>query len=169
MRRSTLQAEIRKRRPFDLPQEEAFLNLQRCAAVLAAQAERLLKSHGLSGSQYNALRILRGAKAGGDWALPCLEVAQRMITAVPDITRLIDRLESAGLVQRHRTKDDRRVVLVSITKSGLDALADVDRPLADLHRAQMGHLSRSELSMLNRLLVKSRHAENLTSQTMQSP
>jgi DNA-binding MarR family transcriptional regulator len=156
MPRPTLQAEIRKRRPFDVPEEEAFLNLQRSAAVLGAQAERLLKSHDMTGAQYNVLRILRGAKEGGDWALPCLEIAQRVITPVPDITRLIDRLEAAGLVERRRTGQDRRVVLVSITRSGLDVLKDLDRPLADLHRAQLGHLARRELSMLNRLLVKAR-------------
>lgn len=156
MPRVNLQHEIRKRRPFDVPEEEAFLNLQRSAAVLGARAERLLKAHDITGSQYNALRILRGAKAGGDAALPCLEVAQRMITPVPDITRLVDRLEAGGLVERRRTREDRRVVLVSITKAGLDLLVRLDRPLTELHRGQLSHLSRRELSMLNRLLVKAR-------------
>lgn len=153
----TLQQEIRKRRPFDSPHEEAFLNLQRSAAHLAAEAERLLKAAGTSSSQYNALRILRGAKQGGDDALPCLEIAQRMITPVPDITRLIDRLEASGLVQRRRTRDDRRVVLVAITRAGLDVLKKLDKPLLDLHRRQLRHLSRSEIAAFNQLLVKSRH------------
>jgi DNA-binding MarR family transcriptional regulator len=153
---STLQQEIRKRRPFASPHEEAFLNLLRSAAILGADAERLLKAAGTSSSQYNALRILRGARQGGERALPCLEIAQRMITPVPDITRLVDRLKAAGLVQRQRTRDDRRVVLVAITKSGLDLLAKLDKPLFDLHGRQLGRLTRSELSVLNRLLVKAR-------------
>lgn len=153
---STLQHEIKKRRPFDLPEEEALLNLRRTASFLGNQEERFLKAYGISEAQYNALRILRGAKLGGDAALPCLEVAERMITAVPDITRLVDRMEHAGLVDRRRTKEDRRVVLVSITKAGLDLLARIDKPLTELIRGQLGHLSRSELGALNRLLVKAR-------------
>jgi DNA-binding MarR family transcriptional regulator len=163
MPRHGLQQEIRKRRPFDSPHEEGFLNLQRSAAVLAAEAERLLKAAGTSSSQYNALRILRGAKLGGDDALPCLEIAQRMITAVPDITRLVDRLDAAGLVERRRSRDDGRVVLVAITRAGLELLGRLDKPLLDLHRRQLGHLSRSELAVFNRLLVKSRHSSDADS------
>lgn len=160
MPRTSLQDEIKKRRPFDSPEVEAFLNLQRTAALLAGEAERLIKTFGISGSQYNALRILRGAKSGGDNALPCLEIADRMITPVPDITRLIDRLETGNLVERRRTKQDRRVVLVSITKTGLDVLAKLDQPLLELHRRQLGHLSRKELATLNDLLVTSRTPES---------
>ncbi len=156
MPRSTLQEEIRKRRPFDVPEEEAFLNLQRTAATLSASVERLFKAHGISGSQYNALRILRGAKAGGDNALPCLEVAQRMITPVPDITRLIDRLEHSGHVERCRTSEDRRVVLVSITRSGLELLSRIDKPLLEHVKGAMNPLNRMELRQLNLLLVKLR-------------
>lgn len=156
MPRSALQHEIRKRRPFDLPEEEALLNLQRTAALLASQAQRLMKAFDTTDSQYNALRILRGAKQGGDAALPCLEIADRMITPVPDITRLVDRLEQGGFVERRRTKEDRRVVLVAITRTGLDLLARLDKPLLGLVKQQLSHMTRSELATLNRLLVKAR-------------
>src|SRR5262245_31239234 len=100
MPRATLQSEIRKKRPFDLPEEEAFLNMQRTTDRLAAGFDRLFHDHSLTPAQYNVLRILRGA--GGD-GLPCLEIADRMITRDPDITRLVDRLEKAALVERRRT------------------------------------------------------------------
>ena len=152
-----LKDEIKKRRPFDSPEEEAYLNLLRTTTVLAADFERLFKDAGLSEPQYNVLRILRGAGAGGA-GLPCLEIASRMITRVPDITRLVDRLEAAGLVERARTSEDRRVVLVKITKKGLDAIAPLDEPLRDIHKRQMGHMTRRELDELSRLLVKAREA-----------
>ncbi len=160
MAASTLQHEIKKRRPFDLPEEEALLNLRRSASWLGNQQERFLKAWGVSEAQYNALRILRGARLGGDAALPCLEVAARMIAAVPDITRLVDRMENSGLVERRRTSHDRRIVLVSITRAGLDLLARIDKPLAEFVKGQLGHLSRSELGALNRLLVKARRSGN---------
>ena len=151
-----LKDEIKKRRPFDSPAEEAYLNLLRTATVLAAEFERLFKDAGLSEPQYNVLRILRGA--GGD-GLPCLEVGARMITRVPDVTRLVDRLEAAGLVERRRTSEDRRVVMISITKKGLDAIAPLDAELTAIHKRQMGHMTRRELEELSRLLEKARHPE----------
>jgi DNA-binding MarR family transcriptional regulator len=153
-----LKDEIKKTRPFDSQEEEAYLNLLRTTTVLAADFERLFKDAGLSEPQYNVLRILRGAGVGGV-GLPCLEIASRMITRVPDITRLVDRLETAGLVERARTSEDRRVVLVKITRKGLDAIAPLDKPIAHLHRQQMGHMARRELQELSRLLVKARRAD----------
>jgi DNA-binding MarR family transcriptional regulator len=158
-----LKDEIKKKKPFESPSEEAYLNLLRTTTVLAADFERLFKDAGLSEPQYNVLRILRGAGAGGGadgMGLPCLEIAARMITRVPDITRLVDRLEAAGLVTRARISEDRRVVLVRITKKGLDALAALDAPLVEVHKRQMGHMTRPELEELSRLLVKARQAED---------
>jgi DNA-binding MarR family transcriptional regulator len=151
-----LKDEIKKKKPFDDPTEEAYLNLLRTATVLAADFERLFKNAGLSEPQYNVLRILRGA--GGD-GLPCLEVGARMITRVPDVTRLVDRLEAAGLVDRNRTREDRRVVMVKITGKGLEAVGALDRPLREIHKRQMGHMNRRELEELSRLLVKARHPD----------
>src|SRR6478672_5349052 len=150
-----LKDEIKKKKPFETPAEEAYLNLLRTTTVLAADFERLFKGAGLSEPQYNVLRILRGAGADGT-GLPCLEIAARMITRVPDITRLVDRLEAAGLVERARTSEDRRVVLVKITRKGLEAIAPLDEPLAEIHKRQMGHMTRKELEDLSRLLVKAR-------------
>ena len=113
---------------------------------------RLFRQFGLTPSQYNVLRILRGDEK----PLPCLEIAERMIQVVPAITGLLDRLEKQGLVRRQRLTDDRRVTHVEITDDVLKILAELDRPVLDLHAALLGHLSRSELKELNRLLEKSR-------------
>lgn len=150
---SELQHELKKRQPFELLEQEAMLNLVRTVDVLQGDFAALFREHGVSGPQYNVLRILRGA--GGD-GLPSQEIAGRMISRVPDITRLVDRLERAGLVQRRRIENDRRVVMVQITTRGLKLLEGLDAPIMDLHRAQMRHLSRQELKELNRLLVKAR-------------
>ena len=150
---SALAVELKQTKPFTSLKEEAALSIARTAALLDHQVSQALKAHALTPSQYNVLRILRGA--GGD-GLPCLEVGARMITRVPDITRLVDRLEAAGLVERRRTAEDRRVVMVSITKKGLAALAPLDAELAAIHKRQMGHMARHELEDLSRLLVKAR-------------
>jgi DNA-binding MarR family transcriptional regulator len=147
-----LRDEIKKRDPFECLEQEAALNVARTADQLGADFARLFKSHGITASQYNVLRILRGEGS----ALPCLEIAARMITQLPDITRLVDRLESAGFAARARTAEDRRVVLVRITERGLLLLAELDEPVLTLHRNQLGHLSREELAELNRLLEKAR-------------
>lgn len=150
--RSALQAEIKKRDPFDVAEQEVFLNLAKTADYLQGDFARLFKTRGISQAQYNVLRILRGAGT----ELPCLEVAGRMISHLPDITRLVDRLEAGGLVERCRTQEDRRLVLVKITERGRQLLAELDEPTLDLHRRQLGHLSADEKAELNRLLVKAR-------------
>ena len=153
MARPGLGAEIKKRRPFATREEEVFLSLIRTADVLSADFARLFKEHGLSDSLYNVLRILRGEGQ----PLPCLEIAARMITREPDITRLIDRLETKGLVTRSRTEQDRRVVLVAVTEAGLALVDRLDRPIAELNRTQLGHLSPQEQAQLVALLDKARH------------
>lgn len=152
MTRSPLQDEVKKRDPFEAPEQEVALNLVKTAEFVQAAFARLFKQHRITGAQYNVLRILRGAGT----SLPCLEISGRMISHLPDITRLVDRLEAAGLVARCRTQEDRRVVLVGITPPGLDLLAKLDAPVLQLHRCQLGHLTREELAEFNRLLVKAR-------------
>src|SRR5690554_2208580 len=115
---SVLQRELRKQQPFESLEHEVSLNLMRSEDFLQAPFAELFRQFGISGPQYNVLRILRGHGR----ALPSLEIAAQMVTRVPDITRLVDRLEAAGLVERHRTPEDRRVVLVQITQKGLDLL-----------------------------------------------
>ncbi|MEM9881512.1 MAG: MarR family transcriptional regulator [Planctomycetota bacterium] len=153
----TLQNELKKRQPFDCPAEEAYINLVRTTGILGGEFAALFKRHGLSESTYNVLRILRGVKRGESAeGLPSLEVAERLVTRVPDITRLVNRLIEAGLASRCRADDDRRVARVSITPAGLDALRRLDRPVRRLHTRQLGHLDADELATLNRLLEKAR-------------
>ena len=152
---SLLQREVRKRKPFDTPAQEAYLSIQRTASLLAADFQRVLKPHGLSEATYNVLRILRGALAE-DVARTCSEIGEHMVTPVPDVTRLVDRLESRGLVLRTRDIEDRRIVRVSITDEGLAILAQLDGPVSRSHRSQLGHVSDAELARLISLLAKVR-------------
>lgn len=154
MPESVLQKELRKRTPFEFLEHEVSLNLIRTEDHLRAAFTELFKRFGISSPQYNVLRILRGHGR----PLPSLDIGEQMITRVPDTTRLIDRLEAAGLVERHRTREDRRVVLVRITDKGLDLLTRLDEPVTALHKKQLAHLTRAELQELNRLLVKIRKA-----------
>jgi DNA-binding MarR family transcriptional regulator len=149
-----LKDEIKKRNPFDSAEQEAALNLARTYDRLQSSFTQFFKPHGITGAQYNVSRILR--RVGEP--LPCQEIAGRMITQHPDITRLVDRLLEAGLVERSRTPEDRRLVLTTITEAGLRLLAASDDSLLRLHREQLGHLTRSELAELNRLLVKARNS-----------
>jgi MarR family transcriptional regulator, 2-MHQ and catechol-resistance regulon repressor len=154
-----LQREIKKQRPFESPEQEAMLNLVRTNDRFQFRFARLFREHGLTPSQYNVLRILRGEGK----PLPCLEIADRMIAAVPAITGLIDRLEAMNLVSRDRSTEDRRVVFVEITPKALDLLARLDQPVDDLHKKLIGHLTQPELRELSRLLEKARlslEAEN---------
>lgn len=159
---TTLQHEIGKRRPFEALEQEAYLNLLRTASLLGVRVARIFKRHGLSEATYNILRILRGELNAGSGGVPCQLIGERLIAQVPDTTRLLDRLEESGLVKRARTSRDRRVVLISITRKGLDLLARLDKPVMELHREQLGHMSRADLADLSRLLVKARHPEERT-------
>src|SRR6266567_4101057 len=147
-----LQHELKKKRPFGSPEEEALLSVVRTSDQLQIRSARLLREHGLTPSQYNILRILRGEGK----PLPILEIASRTITVMPGITGLIDRLERAGFVHRLRCEKDRRVIYVALTDQGTKTLADLDEPLVALHRKLMGHLSQGEFKELIRLLEKLR-------------
>lgn len=149
---SSLREEIHKTEPFECPEQEALLNLFRTSDRLNHRFAQLFSEHGLTCSQYNILRILRGEGT----PLPCLEIAQRTITVVPGITGLIDRLEQKALVQRQRCNKDRRVIYVSVTSAGLDLLAKIDAPLVALHRRLLAHLTPAEVVELSRLLEKAR-------------
>lgn len=134
-------------------EEDVFVSFQRAADWLLQGVERLLKPHGLSPAQYNVLRILRGA---GPEGLSCREVAERMVTRDPDMTRLLDRLEKQGLLSRERRKDDRRIVATRITPQGLDLLQRLDQPLRELHRRQLRHIPAGRLKALAGLLEEVR-------------
>lgn len=147
-----LQNEIKKKRPFQSPEQEAALNILRTSDLFNNRLGRLFREYDLTSSQYNVLRILRGEGK----PLPSLEIAERMIQVVPAITGLIDRLEAQGLVERRRCTDDRRVVFVEITPTALSVLKRIDKPLEQMHADLLGHLSRKELGELSRLLEKAR-------------
>jgi DNA-binding MarR family transcriptional regulator len=152
MSRSRLQRELKKKGPFASPEQEAMLNILRTNDQFQNRFGRLFREYGLTPSQYNVLRILRGEGK----PMPCLEVADRMIQVVPAITGLIDRLEKQELVRRERCTEDRRVIHIEITEKALDLLDQMDEPVQQLHRQLIGHLTRSELRELSRLLEKAR-------------
>lgn len=139
------------------PTEEAvFLNILKAHEQLSSAFYRLFKAHGLTTlAHYNILRILRGA---GPEGLPSLVIAERLVNRVPDITRLLDRLEKLEFVERCRIERDRRLVIIKITKKGLEFLAQMDEPVQQLHHQQLGHLTPTELTELDRLLIKARKA-----------
>ncbi len=137
-----------KRQRAACPEEAAFLDLLRTTDLLSRGLVWVLKTEDVSPTQYNVLRILRGAPDG----LPCSEIAHRMITRDPDITRLLDRLEKRGLISRWRQAKDRRVVMARITPEGLKLLARLDEPVEERHRKQLGHLGRERLRALTELL-----------------
>ena len=154
----SLKDEIGKRGAFAGAEQEAYLNLLRTASVLGCDFARLFKQRGLSEATYNILRILRGESEGGTLraGVPMQVIGDRLVARVPDVTRLVERLEAAGLVTRTRTPDDRRVVLVGITTKGLGLLSKLDGPVAELHGRQLSHMSGPELKELVRLLGKAR-------------
>lgn len=153
---SLLQQEIKQARPFPSPEVEAYLNLARTFGLLSCEMERFFKGYGVSAAGYNVLRILNGAKRDGDEGLPTLEVAQRLVSPVPDVTRLIDRLVRDGLVTRDRGAEDRRVVYVAITSKAQTLLRKIEKPLAVHHKNGLGRLTRADLKDLIRLLEKAR-------------
>jgi DNA-binding MarR family transcriptional regulator len=146
-------SELRQTKPFATPEEELHLSLIRTTDLLGRACHALLKDSGISPPQYNVLRILRGA---GEAGLPCGEIATRMVTRDPDVTRLLDRLEQRGLISRGRGTEDRRVVSTRITVEGLDLLATLDPAMRDLHKKQLGFLSVEEQAVLLEQLMRVR-------------
>jgi DNA-binding MarR family transcriptional regulator len=148
-----LQAELKQKSAFTSREQEAYLSLLRTADVLQTQVEACLKKFGLTGTQYNALRILRGA---GPEGLPCREIGERMITHDPDITRLLNRLEDRGLVERRGAKHDRRVIYGTITAAGLKLLREMDGPIERQGREMLRHVGQDKLKQLIKLLERVR-------------
>lgn len=152
-----LAAEIGMRGPFRLAEEEAYLNLVRTYSVMTLRIEMLFKKYGVSGPQYNVLRILRGHGT----PVSVYQIAAEMITRSPDMPRLVDRLEAAQLVTKTRCENDRRVVWVNLTKVGKTLLRKLDQPLTDMHRTHLGHLSQEELKALSELLLRARQSDSI--------
>jgi DNA-binding MarR family transcriptional regulator len=152
---SEILKEIRQRHPFPTKAEEAAVSLLRTVAVLSQAMEDFLKKHDLTGSQYNVLRILRGA---GDAGWSCKEVGERLVQREPDITRLLGRLEKRGLISRKRDPADRRSVLTTITRRGLLLLDALQPELSRMSRNQFRTIKDDEMEKLLRTLDKIRAA-----------
>lgn len=158
----------RKGRQFDSLEQEVFLNLWRTYDRLRAFEDALFSGHDLTPQQYNALRLLRAAHPE---TLPTLDLASRLVSRAPDITRLLDKLEQRGLVERDRRADNRRVVRIGITAAGLALLAELHEPLQQCHTEQLGHLPRGQLHELIKLLQAARapHEERQTKKNEDFP
>jgi DNA-binding MarR family transcriptional regulator len=149
----SLQETLRQGRPFGSLEQEAFLNVIRTASELADGMDGVLREAGLSPAQYNVLRILRGAEPNG---MCRNEVRDRMLTRMPDMTRLLDRMEAAGLVRRTPHPEDRRMVSTRITAAGLELLETLGPRVDAEHRRSLGHMDQGELTKLIDLLSRAR-------------
>jgi DNA-binding MarR family transcriptional regulator len=138
-------------------EEDVYLSLLRTAERLSRGVAETLARADLTPTQYNALRILRGAGREG---ASCSEVSDRMVTKDSDITRLLDRLEARGLISREREAKDRRRVVTRITDAGLRVLAELDEPILETHRRQLGHLGEKRLASVGSLLEAARNGSD---------
>jgi DNA-binding MarR family transcriptional regulator len=150
---TTQTGKVRKGRGFDSLEQEVFLNLWRTYDRLRALEDQLFGRHDLTAQQYNALRLLRGARPDG---LRTLDLAARLVSRAPDITRLLDRLEQRGLIVRARPPENRREVWVGITAAGLALLEELAGPVRACHAHQLGHLTAAQLEALADLLRAAR-------------
>jgi MarR family transcriptional regulator, organic hydroperoxide resistance regulator len=132
-------------------EDQVFVAILKTADALSAQAEQLIKTSGLTGAQYNVLRILRGAGPDG---LPCNGISERMISRDPDMTRMLDRMEARQWITRERQKEDRRVVKAHITEEGLKLLKKLDAPVRELHKNQFKHMSATRQKTLLELVIE---------------
>lgn len=160
--RTSLVEEIKQTRPFSSLEQEAHLAIERTAFVLVHALAEALRPHGITPTQYNVLRILRGA---GPEGLCRNDVRGRMVAQVPDVTRLLDRLEAAELVRRERREGDRRFVTTCITAEGLRILEALDEPVLQLHRDHLGDLGDDRLRTLIDLLAMAREGVAAAGQT----
>jgi DNA-binding MarR family transcriptional regulator len=144
----TLKDELKQSAPIT-PEVMAYLNALRTADWLSRGVVELLKPHDLSPTQYNVLRILRGAGCEGR---KCGEISERLVTRDPDITRLLDRLAKRGLISRERSEADRRVVFTRITPEGLALLEQLDGPITETHKRQFARLDAEQVETLSQLL-----------------
>ncbi len=150
----SLQQELGKKKPFESPEKEAMLNIVRTSDQFQNRFGKLFRSFGLTGSQHNVLRILRGEGR----PMRCDEIRQRMIQVVPAMTGLLDRLEKEGFVTRTRCEKDGRVIYVNLTTKAKTVIQKIDGPLTNLYQQCLGHLSQTELKQLSALLEKARQS-----------
>ena len=152
----SLREELKQGKPFKSIQEESALNVVRTSAVLSDDFEQMIKPYGITATQYNVLRILRGA---GERGLCRNDVRDRLLTRMPDATRLLDRMEAAGLITRERESEDRRLVTTRLTRNGRKLVDELDPVVAKMHKTRLGHMSEKQLATLNTLLTMVRNPE----------
>lgn len=151
-----IHTELKQSRPFDLVEEEVHVSLARTTALVERAFAQALKPHGITPTQYNVLRILRGAGPGG---LCRNEVGERLVTPVPDVTRLLDRMADLQLITRQRSDDDRRLVRTQLTPKGLALVDALDEELRALHRKRLAHVDKAKLHALVETLADIRDTE----------
>ena len=145
--------ELKQNKPFESVEDEVFINVIRTAEVFNRKQTEFLKHYDLTPSQFNVLRILRGAEPEG---LICREIGERMIAFDPDVTKLLDRLEARDLIGRERQEKDRRVIVVRISEEGLKLLKKIDQPIVDFAKTLLGHLDEKKLRALSELTEEAR-------------
>jgi len=155
-----LAEEIGRNRPFDSLEQELFLNLIRTSEWLQGEFARVFKAHGITQPQFNVLKIL---EVEDEYGIPIQKIAKRMTTLSSDVTRLVDRLERAGMVERFRSEKDRRVIYVRLAETGKGMVEELAQPLAEAHKSTKGHLDRRDMELLNKLLFELRHSLNESS------
>lgn len=157
----SLREQINKQSAFASPQEEAMLNIARTAALIDGRERAFFKQFELSPAAYNLLRILRGHHARGEsFGVRASEIGCQMVVRMPDVTRLVDRLETRGLVERGTCTADKRVKYVRISEAGLSLLGRIDPEIPSLWRSVLGHMNKSELKTISTLLEKARNEEH---------
>ena len=152
---ASLKSEIAQTVPFSSVEEEAILNVIRTSDCLQRAFQHRIREWGLTQTQYNVLRILRGAQPEG---LTCAAIGERMIAMEPDITRLLGRLKRLKLIRQHRDREDRRVVMTQISEAGLDLLRAIDPVIQRIPLELLGHFGRGELAEMIRLLEIARQS-----------
>lgn len=145
--------DLKQSRPFANLEHGAQLSIIRTSSMLTDAFERMLKPHGITSTQFNVLRILRGA---GDTGLCRNEIGDRMITRMPDVTRLLDRMEEAGYIARERSTEDRRMVRTSLADKGYQLLAEIDEEVSTEQRRPFRELSEKQLEELIEMLASVR-------------
>lgn len=150
---ATLQEELKQNKPFKSSEEELYLSIIRTAAVLEHAIGQALKAYRITPTQYNVLRMLRGAGSAG---LCRNEVGERLVTSVPDVTRLLDRMEETGWIARERSDQDRRFVRARISPRGLELVNKMDSAVTAIHKNQLGHLAHDMQRALIDLLTRAR-------------
>ena len=147
--------EIGRKSAFESIEEQLYLSLMYSYKLIVGELDGFFKDHNTTGPQYEVLKILNQSKKG----VPIRKIAERMVSSNPDVTRIVDKLEKANLVERVRSSRDRRVINVKLTAEGIHQLNNIEKPIQTLHKSQFKHLTKTEMKELLRLLFRARYPE----------